>query len=347
MDSPLDTCLRQLRERHATPQTEVYSARRAQSLSERAAAPFGLNREQEEAIAEALRATYYQKLSPEAMASTEGEQDCRWHTVSRYWDAVTCMLPWIQGAVDLEGARVVEIGSGTGSSAAAWGQRAARVDAFEICSVSSEAARRRFDIMGLDTVQVHVVEPVRSFDQIEEVVAQGPPVDLLVLFAVLEHMTIDERLTALIRGVKLLRPGGVLLIGETPNRLTWFDGHTAQLPFFHMLPDELALLLVEQTGRRALIESVAEARSHSIESALLQRVRWGTGVSYHEFEAAFGASVHGTVIRSGYEPEIQALCPISVEEALLAAYCRQLELPVHEAFYRNHLYMLLQKPGGG
>ena len=64
-------------------------------------------------------------------------------------------------------------------------------------------------------------------------------VDLVLLYALLEHQTLDERIETLRLAERIVRPGGAIVVTETPNRLTYVDRHTSQLPFFHLLPIEL------------------------------------------------------------------------------------------------------------
>jgi 2-polyprenyl-3-methyl-5-hydroxy-6-metoxy-1,4-benzoquinol methylase len=57
--------------------------------------------------------------------------------------------------------------------------------------------------------------------------------DLIVFFAVLEHMTPIECLSSLNIYWRKMKLGALLAAIETPNRLWFYDGHTARLPFFH------------------------------------------------------------------------------------------------------------------
>ncbi len=82
---------------------------------------------------------------------------------------------------------------------------------------------------------------------------------------------------------QLLADGGILCIIEAPNRLWLFDDHTADLPFFHWLPDEIALEYLKQTPRYQ-----AAAFDTTSEGAKLELSRRGRGVSYHDIELALG-----------------------------------------------------------
>ena len=70
----------------------------------------------------------------------------------------------------------------------------------------------------------------------------GRRFDLVIFLASLEHMTLEERIEVIGSTWEMLLPQGLWCLVETPNRLWYFDQHTSRLPFFHWLPDDLALL---------------------------------------------------------------------------------------------------------
>jgi hypothetical protein len=116
------------------------------------------------------------------------------------------------------------------------------------------------------------------------------------------------------------------------------------MPFFHMLPDELAIRYVDRSRRRSLVRSIAAAAEVSPEAAVMRRIPEGTGVSYHEFEVAFGAAVHEHVVLSGYEPEILACMGVTAEEAIRHHDFAAADVRVHPAFARDHLDFVVRKP---
>ena len=109
------------------------------------------------------------------------------------------------------------------------------------------------------------------------------PFDLVIFWASLEHMVIAERLAALRHGWSRLAPGAPLVIIETPNRLWPFDSHTADLPYFHWLPDELAFHELQASPRSSI------RRKHTDPATeMLDFQRLGRGMSFHEVERALG-----------------------------------------------------------
>ena len=71
---------------------------------------------------------------------------------------------------------------------------------------------------------------------------------------------------------------------ETPNRLWFYDSHTAYLPFFHWLPSEIAIRYCAKCPRPA----IAALHEDTSASGILRLQRWGRGISFHEFELAIG-----------------------------------------------------------
>ena len=96
-------------------------------------------------------------------------------------------------------------------------------------------------------------------------------------------MTLDERLVAIRESWSLVKPGGLLVIVETPNRLWLEDSHTALEDFYWWLPDDLAMLWSARSSRAMLANSFTNDPSFEIMAKREVRLaRWGRGVSYHE-----------------------------------------------------------------
>jgi len=210
--------------------------------------------------------------------SEVGRRDIDEHTVGRLTYDRHEYVPWLDTLRRLDGARVFEIGCGTGSSVMALVEQGAEVTAIDVVPESIEVARARLRLFGLAEPPLHLMNAT-------EIDAQFPHAgfDFVIFFASLEHMTYTERLSSLRGAWQLLADDGVLCIIEAPNRLWLFDDHTAGLPFFHWLPDEIALEYVKRTAKYQ-----ASAFDTTSEDAKLELTRRGRGVSYHDIELALG-----------------------------------------------------------
>lgn len=191
------------------------------------------------------------------------------------------LLPWLRNAVPLGGARVLEWGCGEGPLSVTLAPEVKELIGLDIDVPSIDSVRRR----------------TREYDNVtfaagahDQLIARArdllPDIDLVILFAVLEHMTIDERLELLdLIAASPSRP--YVMVAETPNRLLWHDYHTSELVFFGMLPDSLALRLVDQIPRDFVADQLRLQLARDPEQAPLALARLGRGVSFHEFELVF------------------------------------------------------------
>ena len=253
------------------------------------------------------------------------------------------LIPWINIRRSLAGASVADIGCGTGSSTAAFARAARMVRGYEIDPGPAAVAQDKLNALGFSNATVTRVEPEETIDKLRGDFPNG--VDVVALIAVLEHMTEIERMDFLPRIWDFLRPGNILVIAEVPNRLTYNDDHTAQIPFFHMLPRELKLRCLDLSPRRDFTDSmrgVASAGAEAVEKAFC---RWGIGLSFHDFEAGFGVSnLEQIMLADGYEHATLEWWPPSVEETVLMKYF--LEKPIHKpmGFCRSVLNFIFVKP---
>jgi 2-polyprenyl-3-methyl-5-hydroxy-6-metoxy-1,4-benzoquinol methylase len=230
--------------------------------------------------------------------------------------AADVLIPWIEQTVPLAGRTVLEYGCGNAAVSCAFAERAGRLIGVDIdpgwIELGNEEVRKR----GLQNVELEL-HPVESI--VEAVAARRGQVDVFLLYAVLEHLTVAERLQVLRLARDVVKPDGAIVVCETPNRLIYFDHHTAQMPFFHLLPDELAAEYYPHSARadfRAAIDQAAEGGHVATLEAI---VRWGRGVSFHEFELVFG-DLARHVIASNYDPLLFSERPIHPDEVILARY---------------------------
>lgn len=228
---------------------------------------------------------FYERLFP-AAGGRGHDHDVFVHFAHRLAEARNNLLPWLAQFIDMPRARVLEIGAGTGSSVIAFAEACAHVDALDINDRHLDVARARVAAHGVCNATIYCRN---ATDDLSTIAAA--PYQLIVFSAALEHMTYAERITSLRMAWRHLAPGGVLAIYETPNRLWFFDGHTAQANFLHWLPDQLAIDYASRTPR-------ALFNTEKLNEEILYR--WGRGASFHEFEIAIGLA-HIEVLESMHE----------------------------------------------
>lgn len=294
-------------------------------------------------LREALRPSYFATYDQNFLKTEAGEADVEAHVAGRYNACLDHILPWIERHIDLRGKHVVEVGVGTGASTAAFARVAERVTGYDIHGPSVEAAKARMEVLGLANTECQLIEPAELVPRLRRDHPEGA--DVFLLYAVLEHQTIAERLETIRAGWDLVRPGGLFVVIETPNRLTYWDEHTSQLPFFHLLHPQLAVRYAARSPRAPFRDSMERVKDQP-EAADLALTRWGVGVSHHEFELALG-DLHPLLVAHGFEQEITSWFPIQLDEELLRHFVQQSRLDVPPAFTRRVLNLILKKPDGG
>lgn len=232
---------------------------------------------------------------------------------------------------------VVEIGCGVGSVTHALARLFREVDAYDINAGSIDLVKRRKEIFGLDNLRPHVAPPEelmeRALDKLE-------PNSIVMLYAVLEHMTETERLEALERVWRRLGPDNFVYVGNTPNRLSWFDAHTHGQSFLLSLPDRTLhryLQLHEEVPFARQLDKEYERDGWAAFSEF--RARRGLGVSYHDFEIALGgADLNECVVLADIGR------PGQLYDALLNAYFLEQPIDVPLCFAMRDMNFLFKKP---
>jgi S-adenosylmethionine-dependent methyltransferase len=259
------------------------------------------------------------------------EQDLNAHLHVRLESDRRFVIPWLNCARPLEGMRVLEIGCGTGSSSVALAEQGARVTAIDIDAAALEVARERCRIHGV-TVDIKEASAKQ--------VLEFGPMDAVLYFAVLEHMTNEERLESLADTWSLLSTGGLLAIIETPNRLWFFDQHTSQVPFYNWLPHDLAFAYSRFSPRENFKDNYRELNSETMSHFL----RRGRGASYHEIDIAIAPTqsldtVSSLISHFGWRRRIRINRFARRYKALL----RQIRPDLHEGWFDLDLDVIIRK----
>jgi 2-polyprenyl-3-methyl-5-hydroxy-6-metoxy-1,4-benzoquinol methylase len=277
----------------------------------------------------------------EYVLSEAGRQTLRLQLCTRISQASEVFVPWLAQAVNLDGKRILEIGCGSGSSTAALARAGANVLGVDIKGPSLDMARKRIQLLGF---AADFLEAPPTWLQ-TEVAFQGfaGSYDLIVCYAMLEHLLVSERLNLLTMCRRLMeRDGAVLAIFETPNRFAPFDWHTSKLAFADILPDELAYEFAKSRSPRR--DHPAKRHAEMTPSAVEAIYRFGRGVSWHEFELTFGLG-NLEVLLDGYSPRSKHQANYKSSdayEAALADIFAQLEPSVPRGFCRPSLELLLR-----
>ncbi len=210
----------------------------------------------------------------EYLATEEGAEDFEAHVHGRLARNRNEIVPWVDSLRPLASSRVLEVGCGTGSSSLALAEQGATVLAIDVEQEPLALAEHRLRAAGADGVRFrrHTAAELAGLG------AAGD-FDVVMFFAVLEHLTLAERLSAIRQAWDLLPPGGMLQVFDTPNRLWPYDEHTSLAPYFHWLPDDLAIRYAGYTPRAGFAALGPEPTPDAHHSL----ARWGRGISFHDF----------------------------------------------------------------
>lgn len=290
-------------------------------------------------LEEVLEAVYF----PNIVDKVNKQKNMDDHLYGRSQFFFNTVLPWMNDFFDLSATSFIEIGPGTGASTAPLGLTVQSVHAYDISDKSANVGRFRCEALNLSNVHINISDPNELLHDLRAN-HRSHKVGAALLYAVLEHMPLKERL-ATIRAVwEVIADDGYLVVGDTPNRLTYSHGHTSRTPFFDMVPDELMLPLLDEMGNQGFAEALRGwiADGMAPEEMELRIDRWGRGISYHEFLATLGP-VAAYTLGEGLERRMVRAIPISKEEKLLMEYLnhRYPEIPL--GFGRQSLYLIFQK----
>lgn len=287
------------------------------------------------AVKQSMRQNFYTGWRSESSYTKERyEDDLRQHLYKRLDNDRMRIVPWLDNARHLEGSKILEIGCGTGSSSVALAEQGAMVTGVDIDEGVLSVAKDRCRVYRLKAEfrMLNATEIKGAFSDAR--------FDFIVFFACLEHMAIEERLTALKDAWDMLENGGLLVIVETPNRLWYFDSHTSQLPFFHWLPNELAFKYSRFSPREGFRELYREYNTTS-EGHFLRR---GRGVSFHEFEIAIKPASALKVVSSLCQFEgIRYWIRQSRLERRYKSFLRKVCPMIHEGFFDSSLDLIIEK----
>ena len=285
-----------------------------------------------------LLRTFYRDLPRDAIDDPSVRAGIDDHLDKRYLVFANHLVPWVrQARRDLSACVALEIGSGTGASTLAFAPLVKEVVCYEIDEAANDAARERLAYFGCGNVQ-HRNE---LFGPGSRFVTSGAKADIIVLCAVLEHMSFEELCTALRTAWGALSSGGLLVIADTPNRFAVMDHHTSLLPYYSALSYEVMVEYAMRYSPRAEFRDALHRATADGQRELV--TRWGRGISYHDLELTIGRDVHEHVVLDGYEPTICAVAPPGIDDALMRFAFREYDIGAHRAFTRSNLYLVLRK----
>ncbi len=285
-------------------------------------------------IEQSIRKNFHTDWRSEDKFTPEDYQiDLNDHIINRLESDRRRIIPWLNASIPLKGKKILEIGCGTGSSSVALAEQGAIVTGVDLDQGALLVAEDRKKEYNLD-INFHYVNATEVQERFKD-----EQFDLIIFFATIEHMIHEERMIALKKTWEMLKPGGMWVVLETPNRLWYFDGHTSNLPFFQWLPDDLALKYAKNSPRKDLADSISEPSDET----MLHFLRLGRGLSYHEFDLTMGDARKLNVVSSKVEFEKYEWLKESKVNQKFKSFLKAAYSGLHDGFYDKSLDLIIRK----
>jgi S-adenosylmethionine-dependent methyltransferase len=221
------------------------------------------------------------------------------------------------------------------------------VHAFDLSEADMKVARQRCDLLGLRNTEFFCQSADWPKRYLEDPSTLRKSADIIICYALLEHLLPMERIIFLVAAWKHLPIDGYLVVGEAPNRLYWFDWHSSQMPFIDQLPPEFAYLWNATSQRNNIPKDIRASTLAELESGNFERLyRFGRGVSFHEFYTCIGPDAFE--VAHTYDIDCSRLAgwnPDYVET--LRKQLAEVRPPVDPTFAQPRLDLILRKVGPG
>ena len=147
-----------------------------------------INHEKQKTLKKMITDVYIPTIS-KAMPNDKISEEVDSHLSKRIFVDRVTVLPWLYRSLNFENLNILEIGCGTGSSSITLAEQGANVLGIDIHKESIEVAKLRAEIYGLN-IRFQEYSSV-DIDEINE------SFDAIILYATLEHLTVEERIETL------------------------------------------------------------------------------------------------------------------------------------------------------
>ena len=261
------------------------------------------------------------------------ENDLNAHLINRLNSDRIKYIPWLGKNIQLNGCKILEIGCGTGSSTVALAEQGAIVTGIDIDKDALLVAEKRCDLYNVPSSFIlgNAMELPSNLKDTE--------FNLVIFWACMEHMTYEERIISLKKYWKLLKPGNLLAIINTPNRLWYYDKHTSQLPFFNWLPDKVAFDYSRYSERVNFKDSYNEYS----ENKFLHFLRRGRGFSFHELEIALNIRADKLNVISHLNNNIIWRQRLKLSERIFHRILARINPSINKGFFFPDIDIIIKK----
>ena len=213
--------------------------------------------------------------------SKHGKKALQDSIFTRFEDTRKRIIPWLNSVKSLSNLNIIEVGCGSGTGTSAFAEQVKSITAIDIDKNILKVCQDRCKLMNLNNVKFFNME-ISDYVKIQKLEKSNETIDAIIFYATLEHMTLEQRISALEASWRVLPIGGLIIILDTPNSLFFYDGHTSGLPFHHWISDELAYKYVELNPKSIFHSKEFLDSSNNVK--MNEFISWGRSVSYHDLE---------------------------------------------------------------
>lgn len=272
---------------------------------------------------------------------------------SRYFKALSFVLPFLDTHLPAKRLNALEIGCGKGAKSFPLSLLFDDYYGFDIVKEEIDFARSVQASLGLSGVHFLVDEAANLK---EFLTRTNVRFDLIILYAILEHLTIKEKIELLSLCWSYLDLGGVLLIGEAPNRMFPIDYHSTKSLYFQQMPFPLWPRYVHRVPNKRWGDIISRAAAAG--DLQHRAFRHGVHIGHQEFDLAMGSveELNNHIVADSYAAEMLNLYPYESIEFLkyvellgLRAFPSGVALEPRKFphfFSRYYLEVLLKKGSG-
>lgn len=238
---------------------------------------------------------------------------------NRFHKAVSFMVPFLQRNLPRRPRHVLEIGCGKGAKSMPLSLLCDQYHGLDLNPAEidyARAAAERLEI-GNATFVVDAAADLEAF------LARSPVrFDLIILYAIVEHLTVPEKLGLLRVIWNYLDDDGHLWIGEAPNRMHGVDYHSSRSLWFQQMPMELWREYLPRAQNKVWRDQIA----HAFEKRWMPHAayRRGIPVGHQEFDLALMPmeQLEAHIVADSYDVNLLNLSPFDLFEFLRLAELR-------------------------
>jgi len=283
-----------------------------------------INDSKKEELYKCLSEHFFSRFKNGYLDSDIGKNDMENHISRRLFRFRTTVIPWINTIISLKQSKILEIGCGTGSFTVPLAEQGCELTSIDVDDIS--VARKRCELYGLPVKLL----PINALS-VNEI---NDKFDMIIFSATLEHMTYDERLVSIKLAWDMLSKNGFLVVIDTPNRLYFYDDHSSILPFYHWLPDQIAMKYSKFSPRDMCKDIGCDE---------MKFMRFGRGASFHEFELALNIKCSDMEVYD-MRSFLKTLASVNTKEFKYSNFLRKFVLSdISNGFYHSYLDIAIKK----